>query len=357
MSVRSIVAWLAMLVLFVPVVASAACPVQETAVLYINGIDTTEENAERSMKTIKSEVSNAPGVNPDCVVYDYAYNTNEPLFADFLEAGLQKVDEQKISTSDFWSFFLRHASPTLALLFDATIADYYDDSNVLVDLGEFVLGDQKAEHLAKYREHLVLGRKVILVGHSQGNLYANEEWDELLPSEQGRVRIVAVATPADHVGNSGSYTTLEEDGIAKWLFPLALPANAQNEEPCDDAWICHGFKESYMRGNNSRGRIVSEIVALLPVAITGGTLEGNVRDGSFTHPLSGAVVQILDRITEKVLLETTTDASGHYRFADVAPGAYALVAFLNGNEVGYSGYVSITKGKTTTVNLPKPVPM
>jgi len=357
MSIRSIVAWLAMLMLFVPALASATCPVQETAVLYVNGIDTDDPSAKASMWLLEEEISSVPGINPDCVVYDYAYNTNEPLFADFLEAGLQKVDEQKISTSDFWRFFFRHTSPTLSLLFDATIAGYYDDSNELVDLGQFVLGDQKAEHLVKYREHLALGRKVILVSHSQGNLYANEEWDELLPSERTGVHIVAVATPADHVSNSGSYTTLKEDGVAKWLFPLALPANAQNEEPCADDWSCHGFKESYMRGGNSRERIVSEIVALLPVAIAGGTLEGLVRGGSPMDLLSGATVQILDRITEKVLLETTTDASGHYQFADVAPGAYSLVAYFNGNEVGYTGYVSITKGSVETVNLPRSVPL
>lgn len=357
MSIRSIVAWLTVLVLFVPALALASCPVQETAVLYINGIDTTEESAKKSKELIKEEISNIPGVNPDCVVYDYAYNTNEPLFADFLEAALQKVDEQKISTSDFWLFFLRHSSPTLALLFEPTIVDYFDGSNALVDLGQFVLGDQKAEHLTKYREHLALGRRVILVGHSQGNLYANEEWDELLSSERADVRIVAVATPADHVGSNGPYTTLEEDSIAKWLFPLALPANAQNEESCDDYWDCHGFKESYMRGENSRERIVSEIVALLPVAITGGTLEGIIRDENFTGPLPGAIVQVLDRITEEVLMETTTDASGHYRFVGVAPGAYSLVAYFNGNFIGYAGYVNITEGGVRTVNLPIPVLM
>lgn len=353
MSIRSMVAWLAMLSLFIPAVASAACPVQETAVLYVNGIDTTEESAKKSIGMIEEKVSYAPGVNPDCIIYDYAYNTNEPLFADFLEAALQKVDEQGISTSDFWHFFLRHTSPTLSILFDATIADYYDNSNALIDFGEFVLGDQKAEHLAKYREHLAFNRRVILVGHSQGSLYANEEWDELIPSEQGSVHIIAVATPADHVGSDGPYTTLEEDGVAKWLFPFALPANAQNEEPCESAWICHGFKESYMSGSNSRERIVSQIVSLLPQPIAGGTLEGTVRNGFYDPPLAGAVVRLLDG-TGKVLMETTTDASGHYRFVGVTPGYYALVAYFGSKEVGYSPSVSIKKGETTTVNLPIP---
>ena len=357
MSIRSMVAWLAMLVLFIPATASAACPVQETAVLYVNGIDTTEEGAKKSKELIKEEVSNAPGVNPDCVIYDYAYNTNEPLFADFLEAALQKVDEQGISTSDFWHFFLHQVSPLSALIFEETLFDYYDDSNALIDLGQFVLGDQKAEHLAKYREHLAFGRRVILVGHSQGSLYANEEWDELIPSEQGSVHIIAVATPADHVGSDGPYTTLEEDWIAKAIFPFALPVNAQNEEPCESAWICHGFKESYMSGSNSKTRIVSQIVALLSQSVAGGTLEGTVRNGFSDLPLADAVVQLLDQITGSVILETTTDASGHYRFPDVAPGAYSFVAYFNGNEVGYFDYVKITKGDTTTVNLPIPVLM
>lgn len=356
MNIRYLLVWLVAL-LFAPIAAHAACPVQETAILYLNGVDTTGKSAEDSARRLGSEISKVPGVQVECVIYDYVYNTNEPLFADFLEAAIQKADEFRLSLSDFWRFYFRITRNPLLNPFPSLIPGFYHKVNYVSDLGRFVLGDQSEEHLAKYREHLAAGRQVILVAHSQGNLYANEEWLNLSPGEQDQVRVIAVATPADTVARNGPYTTLEEDGVAKFLFPFALPANAANEESCDDDWTCHGFKESYLHGTQSRTRIVDQIVGLLPMPIVSG-VEGIVRV-MFVYngpPLVGADVQLLDYTTEEVVSETKTDTGGHYQFMGVSAGKYYLVVYYQGQFFDYSSVV-IEEGKVKVVNFPIPRPM
>lgn len=286
------------------------------------------------MRKLDKEVSKVPGVIADCVVFDYAYNTNELLFADFLEAGIQKVEEQKRSTSDFWRQYFRllpllSTDPVFVLL-----VDFYLDTDAAVNLGRFVLGDQVDEHLAKYRTYLAQGKRVVLVPHSQGNLYANEEWDKLTVAEKNVTDIVAVATPAGLVAKNGPYTTLAEDGIAKFLFPLALPANATNEEPCADDWTCHGFKESYLHGVHSRTRIVKEIVALLPVVQKHCVIEGVLKDWDNVTIISNGVVSLLDGLTGGLVAKTASDSIGQYCLENVTNGSYFIEASKNGLSFG-----------------------
>jgi hypothetical protein len=189
------------------------------------------------------------------------------------------------------------------------------------------------EHLVRIREYLAQGKRVILVSHSQGNLYANEEWDQLTEEEKSQVDIVAVATPANYVAkNNDLYTTLTEDWIAT-LFPHALAANASNQEDCGDDWTCHGFKESYMKGGNSRERIVEEIVALLPTKESEHCrIEGTVRSWDGTI-ISGGQVLLINYVLGNPPIETTSDATGHYCI-NVADGDYYIGAYQDGTLLG-----------------------
>jgi hypothetical protein len=357
---RYICAWF--VVLFLPTVALAECPTQETVILYLNGIDTTEKSAIASQDRIKKEVSKIPGVLKDCIKYDYLYNTNEPGDLDLVEAAIQKLNEQGISMSEFWGRWFRLIPAITGDWFLTLVSDYYFKTNESVDLGRFILGDQVDEHLVKIRGYLAQGKRVILVSHSQGNLYANEEWNKLTEAEKSQVDIVAAATPANYVAkNNDLYTTLTEDWIAT-LFPRALAANTSNAEPCSDDWTCHGFKESYMKGGNSRERIVEEIAALLPVPET-CRVEGIVKDLDFRTIISEAKVKLWtwdnNALIWKLVTETKSDSSGHYCLTDIADGDYLLNAY-NKNEYSLGGravWIRSNQMEPIIINFPIPVLM
>lgn len=350
---RYVCAWL--IVLFLPITALAQCPTQETVVLYLNGVDTTEKSAQASRDLIKDEVLKVSEVLKNCLTFDYVYNTNEPLFLDFLEAGIQKAEEQEWSTTDFWRWFFR--IPPITSGFADLLVDFYSNVNASVDLGRFVLGDQVEEHLAKIQEHLKQNRRVILVCHSQGCLYANEEWDRLTEEEKSQVDVIAVATPTDHVADNGPYITLEEDGIASLLFPLALPANASNDEECPDYWTCHSFKEFYMRGKNSLTRGVNEIVALLPVAEENCRIEGIVKDWDYETIVSGARVALWKEFApHDIAVEVISNSTGNYCIPEnVADGRYWLETHSpNGEWLGGRG-VWLWSGQTSPLVIDFPI--
>ncbi|QQR78714.1 MAG: carboxypeptidase regulatory-like domain-containing protein [Candidatus Moraniibacteriota bacterium] len=337
-----------------PMYSRAACPTQETAILYINGVDSSRGGVERSRKELEKEVLAKTSDNSkDCLIFDDVYNTNEPLYLDFLEAGLQKAEEEGEAPETFWRLVFRLASSNAFPWFSPFVDDLY--GKVAREATLYVLGDQTDEHLVKYREHLALGRRIVLVPHSQGSLYANEEWQMLSTSERSRVKTVAVATPSDRVASGGSYTTLFEDNFARYLFILALPANAANTEPCEDDYLCHGFRESYLRGTNSRTRIVNDILALLPVPVTGGTIEGVVDDG-FGGVLPGWDVRLYRSVTTSAIAATVSDAQGRYRLAGITAGTYLIRATTNGDAYGFQ-QVTVTNDQTIIVNFPPPVPL
>ncbi len=342
------------LALMLPAYSWAVCPTEKTTIFFINGVDTEEFNAINSKEKLAKEVlAKTPDNLKDCLSFDYAYNTDELLKLDFIEAGLQKSEELDRSTSLFWKVYLRALAMSQLPGFNLLADDLY--RKVAREAALYVLGDQVAEHLVKYREHLAQGRRVILVPHSQGSFYANQEWLALSATERGKTRLVAVATPADSVADGGPYTTLTEDGFARKYFLLALPANAANTEPCGDEYRCHGFKESYLSGTNSRTRIVNAILALLPIPVTGGTIEGMVGDG-FGGVLSGWTVSLYQNLAQAPIANTTTDARGVYRLTGVRAGTYVIRAYARDDAYG-AQTVTVREGEASVVNFPPPVPV
>jgi hypothetical protein len=135
-------------------------------------------------------------------------------------------------------------------------------------------------HLNIYQTALQNKQNIVVVAHSQGNLYVNEAYDLLFPPpsspEQNLFHVIAVATPADHVAGGGHYTTLYRDPIwqmgslANLIIPTppSLTWNADNG-PCIVApspdkgchpfsvltnpfiWTFHSFTDSYLGGNAS----------------------------------------------------------------------------------------------------------
>ncbi len=190
-----------------------------------------------------------------------AYNYDEELYLEFFEVFSQK----NLDTFTFF-VFLSGKMP---------MPDWFKDmyrslivENTLKFVGETVkiADDDVREHINMYRKDLSDGYKVILLGHSQGNFYANFEYDILSSDSVG---VVSVATPADRVGDgSEHYTTFYEDVIihaVRFLYPesyLYLPPN-MHAQRCGDI-DCHSFRSTYMHpGNESREKIIQDIIEVI----------------------------------------------------------------------------------------------
>jgi hypothetical protein len=116
----------------------AVCPVQETTVFYVNGIDTKRSDADNSRKKLEGELHRR-GFTADCVTFDLAYNSNEPLFLDFLEGGLQRAEEATGRVNAFWESYFRMTVPFSS--FNDLVDLTYNLINEAIRDGKFVLGN------------------------------------------------------------------------------------------------------------------------------------------------------------------------------------------------------------------------
>src|SRR5260370_12390011 len=90
------------------------------------------------------------------------------------------------------------------------------------------------------------------------------------------------------------------------------------------------------------------VSAAPPVAAQTGQVTGTVRD-ALGRPLAGARVR-LESSDGKTAGETTADAQGAFRFANVAPGSYVVVGERQGFETATS-VVTVSETGQATADL------
>lgn len=202
----------------------SGCSSSGTSIVYVNGIETTQKDADNDMQSLRELLINtgdAQGIN-----FLVGYNPSHLVgVGDILESITQA--------------------------FDTPISDF--DLNTILD--------QIASEVST--------QKVLLVGHSQGTFYTNEIYDYLVRSgvSPASIAVYNLATPADHVGGGGIYLTSANDKAINYVremeaegsAPQALPANIIiPEEPgyADNAWGGH-YPSVYFGG--APARIASDI--------------------------------------------------------------------------------------------------
>jgi hypothetical protein len=109
-----------------------------------------------------------------------------------------------------------------------------------------------------YNESFKLGHRVLLVSHSQGNLFANRIHDKLTPAQyQDYFANFQVASPASEVNAvKGGYVTLYGDPVINPI-PGSMGGNV-NGSPG------HAFIEAYLAQSDPYNKIVAGIKQLLP---------------------------------------------------------------------------------------------
>ena len=132
---------------------------QQSDLIYVNGLLTIQEAAIAHA----GDLSILAGQH-----VDYAYNQTNGFATDLIEAYKQKMLTDPSLT---WNLFWGNLSIGLRVFAEIyyEYAAYYDHNIDLSGLKE------------KVHNGIMSGHGVILVSHSQGNLYANEVYQGLIP--------------------------------------------------------------------------------------------------------------------------------------------------------------------------------
>lgn len=234
-----------------------------------------------------------------------AYNDTRGFVRDVIEVINQKVDETGGLTAKEILEFVK-LSKKAALIAIRNLSTGSGAGRVIVDVAARAVDKASDEyikmlkedaeglsryyqqgttdnHIQKYTSDLLEGKRVIIIAHSQGNLFANAAVTEVLnraSKYNNNIGIVGVANPAGVVVGSNQYVTADDDLVINALrfTHTVLPANIDNDpgifnDPRDIA--NHGFMLSYfaskltadynIEGNSllSRPRIDEMFMALL----------------------------------------------------------------------------------------------
>jgi hypothetical protein len=246
--------------------AGSPCPAM---VVFGSGIWTDPKEAELNARLLRIDFrryfqEHGKDIPKEC----FAYASVTPQgWKDLVESANFIAQD---AFRDFWRgvFGLGPISSQVEDLFVDKLQHFQPDPETMED--------DLQEHLKFYRP-IVASGKVVLVAHSQGNLFANEAYRRLTENENASPSsfdTVSIASPALNTPKSVAHITLAGDAI---LWVATLPANTQIDgTPCspnlndsklraiiNGIW-CHGMGTSYLLGSASRSSIFGRIASAIP---------------------------------------------------------------------------------------------
>ena len=235
-----------------PLSAISAAP--GSAIVFVNGINTTFDDAVANLQVLKTQLNARDKSNT--YLYGNAYNATQGFFSDVYQVFKQKAVEGS-SPADFWRAIDGNSLPASGM--NAALEQKYIDILTKNDIPEL------PDHLNQYRNYLKAQRKVVLVGHSQGTLYTNFEINLLVtgPDQaQGKISAVNVGNAARYQLPGSTYLTSHSDTVivALSLVQTVLPANYSiGWHPLSDA-LGHSFSKIYMNTSYSAaGQILQQV--------------------------------------------------------------------------------------------------
>lgn len=246
-----------------PMCQNPAAPVVD--IYYVNGVTTSLDEARINVGKLEQEfvrdlASFPPALQAVCYVFRFNYNPTHGELKDFAEAGQQRFN---LDPSTFWKGLDSVAvlQPLLSTIQGSTTSANQIDA-AMIQL-----------HAARYRESIAACRRVLVVPHSQGNLYTNAAFDLTVAAPappSGTLKIVGVATPDSQVKGNGRYRTSSGDLLIKAIqvtLPSTVPANTSwGDSILSSLFPAYSGGHSfigYLTFNPSRGDILSDIRASL----------------------------------------------------------------------------------------------
>ncbi len=219
-----------------------------------NGVWNHRKAAERSLFLLQDQLEQKiSGSDLEGLVeYDLSFNPSEGKLLDLLETYGQN---RRTDWTQFWRYLA-----ALDLMPDF-LQDKIQDMASTVDAAAIQANPAVQKHIANYNALLSEGNKVVLVAHSQGNLFANIAYPGIDPEYIDSFGIVSIGNPDNYVADDGPYTTLTED-IVIGIVPFSLPANVNNFFGINwHDWSGHKFADSYMApGREAEAKILDDTI-------------------------------------------------------------------------------------------------
>jgi len=246
-------------------------------IVYSNGILNNAGNIIDGRNALSAMV----GATFNGTTVYYGVNPNEST--DFLD-DLITVFDQKLSENPGWTWellsrvaggFIQDLAPDTVNAIQSMISDVRDQTasslNAKFQTQYSYLDDRVSDAVMQTTNAIVnQGRRVLLVGHSQGNLYANATHRLVYNNPKIKpenLKVVGIANVANFVADGGEYVTSSSDLIVKALrfsIPQTLPANVDVAfNPGDLSG--HLFLETYLNpGFAARPAVLAMIQRTLP---------------------------------------------------------------------------------------------
>lgn len=265
---------------------------QNAAIVHINGINTTLDEARQNAKNLAKADAERSITNKVILAYNWSYTQYTPIWIggiiDALDATIQGL-LSAVQGGVKYSFSL----VTKALFFWDTsgIADDVDGTlqkavdglvSTIMSFTDIKVGNA-ASIIADINSQTSSATPLLLVPHSQGNFYANAIYGDLSSSRQ--VKIVGVATPAPFTAGNGDYVNSRNDRVVTTIVKTARPWNVDIPQTDKDA-MGHSFTDVYLDPGLSVGRqmvldkIQAALAQLAPVSGTPLTITLSWSDGT-----------------------------------------------------------------------------
>jgi hypothetical protein len=144
-----------------------------TAVFFVNGVFTADpEDARQSAKLLIGQV------NEHAVGQPAEYECLQPKIAFNYSHGLEDLLQ---ATDQIWLGEFSHFWRTIANREDtsSSFISAFDSVAASADAFPSIITEELDQHLQLYRQELAKHNKLVIVGHSQGNLYASAAYMRL----------------------------------------------------------------------------------------------------------------------------------------------------------------------------------
>lgn len=245
-------------------------PCGQYVVVHINGINTDRDGARENLNEIETAYGNAH--DGHIIRYTLAYNRTLGFAQDVIDSYRQIVAlYPPLTARDFIQ------GVVLGIFGSAWLPD------IIEGVGQALRSIFRVEEPLLFYEQdlrqivrdmaLVTDQRLLIVGHSQGTLYANMVYDRLtsgfnpstgtsgtsrLAPEQIGIVAVAAATQSVPRGvHLTSYVDLVVAGV-RFAYPATLGPNVELARSQDDR-LGHNFRAIYMAQSTSRDAIVREM--------------------------------------------------------------------------------------------------
>lgn len=228
------------LFILIVTVASLYAKPCTTDIYFGNGVWNTRDQGETGMWVLRRFMQKSGLAKIDeqngLYAFKHAYNPSVSTTDDLIETFYQLKESGQITNNYFtWMFTLlntdEQTEPYKKL--QEIIRTHNDDAIFMVT---------KYDNESFSKKH-----NVLLVAHSQGNLFGNKMYTLMNEAQKKKFRMVSVATPADHVAGGGPHVTATGDYVIRPI-PNSLPSNI--------AGFGHTFIGTYL--NVSGGGVVGD---------------------------------------------------------------------------------------------------